>query len=148
MKIQCSIENIGNTQLSLQVLRNSLARAIDHSIKVFEIATCDQLTSFLVIDNTTQTAVWTGNGFRQDLMGEGGAGLHSAKILFLLFNIKASVIFDVLDLSPVQNINHPTETQNIILETILRDFLTKNTDDIRNADVIMVADQVPSYVRI
>jgi hypothetical protein len=144
------MESIGNTQLSLQKLRNSLARSIDNPIKVLEISTCDQLTSFLVIDGATSTAAWTGNGFRQDLLGEGGAGLNSAKILFLLFNIKVSVIFDILDLSAAEEISFdaPDEEKNIVLETILRDFLTKNARAIRNANVIKIAEQMPSYIRI
>jgi len=150
MRIQCSIESIGNTQMSLQILRNSLARSIDHSIKVFEVKTCEQLTSFLLIDLSDNTAVWTGDGFRQDLMGEGGAGLNSAKILFLLFNIKVSVIFDILDLVSTERISFdaPDEVQNIVLETILRDFITKNAQDIQNADAIQIADQMPEYIRI
>lgn len=150
MRIQCSIESIGNTQMSLQILRNSLARSIDHSIKVFEVKTCEQLTSFLLIDLTSNAAVWTGDGFRQDLMGEGGAGLNSAKILFLLFNIKVSVIFDILDLVATEEIRFdaPDEVQNIVLETILRDFITKNAQDIQNADAIQIADQMPEYIRI
>jgi hypothetical protein len=136
--------------MSLQILRNSLARSIDHSIKVFEVKTCEQLTSFLLIDLSDNTAVWTGDGFRQDLMGEGGAGLNSAKILFLLFNIKVSVIFDILDLVATERISFdaPDEVQNIVLETILRDFITKNAQDIQNADAIQIADQMPEYIRI
>jgi len=150
MRIQCSAESIGNTQLSLQTLRNALARSLDNPIKVLEITTCGQLTSFLVIDGAANTAVWTGNGFRQDLLGEGGAGLNSAKILFLLFNIKVSVIFDVLDLSSSDQtyVDDPDEAEDIILETILRDFLSKNAYDIRQADMIMIADQLPTYIRI
>lgn len=150
MRIQCIMKSIGNTQLSLQALRNSLARSIDNPIKVLEISTCDQLTSFLVIDGASNTAVWTGNGFRQDLLGEGGAGLNSAKILFQLFNIKVSVIFDILDLSSADQIcfDDPDEAKDIVLETILRDFLTKNAQDIRQADTIIIADQMPTYIRI
>lgn len=77
----------GITQLSLQMLRDTLARAVDQRIAVFEIQTSDLCCGYLILNRDTGIATFTGDGFRLDRSGEGGAGHRAAEILFSLFGV-------------------------------------------------------------
>lgn len=77
----------GITQRSLKLLRDSLAEKINHRIVVVEVPTNDLCCGYLIFDRELQNATWTGDGFRTDGGGEGGAGYKSARTLFRFFGI-------------------------------------------------------------
>ena len=77
----------GITSRSLKVLRNALAERIHHRLAVVEIPTSDLCCGFLILDRDTREAVFTGDGFRVDGGGEGGAGYRSARALFRVFGL-------------------------------------------------------------
>jgi len=87
MKILIDENTLGYTEPSLRRLRNELARRIDHKIVVHQIQTESICAGFLIVDYTVKEAVWSGDGFRTDGGGEGGAGFKSVEALFTIFNI-------------------------------------------------------------
>ena len=80
--------SFGITQRSLKILRDSLAQRMNHHIAVVEVPTNDLCCGFLILDRDLNEAIFTGDGFRTDGGGEGGAGYRSAEALFSLFRIK------------------------------------------------------------
>ena len=80
-------ESFGITQRSLKVLRDALARSIDHQIAVVEVPTNDLCSGFLILNKSTGIATFTGDGFRMDGGGEGGAGRKSAMALLTIYGI-------------------------------------------------------------
>lgn len=149
MHFMSHVDNIGNTQKSLQALRNAIARSIDSQIRVIEVKTCQHLTSFFVIDTVKETVTWTGDGFRLDLGGDGGAGLNSAKILFRLYNIKVDVLFQELDISSMSNveITEDPDAQNIALQSLLQDYIMRNWQQIEVTRLTCPAEEIPDYIR-
>ena len=87
MKILIDGETFGNTLKSLERLRNELAERIQHKISIHRVHTHDICCGFLIYDNTTKEAVWTGDGFRTDRGGEGGAGYKSACALLQIYGL-------------------------------------------------------------
>jgi len=77
----------GITQKSLKMLRDALAEKIKNRIIVVEVPTSDLCCGYFIFDWEWQNATWTGDGFRQDRRGEGGAGYRSAEVLLRLFGI-------------------------------------------------------------
>lgn len=77
----------GITQRSLKVLRDTIAERVHHRIAVFELPTSDLCCGYMFLDFDTGEAIFTGDGFRMDRGGEGGAGYRSAQALFALFRI-------------------------------------------------------------
>ena len=90
-------ETFGITQTSLKMLRDKLAEAIGHRLAVFEIPTSDLCCGFLILDWEEESATFTGDGFRMDRAGEGGAGYKTAEVLFRLFGIRAFPCDETLD---------------------------------------------------
>jgi len=78
----------GITERSLKMLRNTLAKRINHRIAVVEVPTDEICCGFLILDKDAQEAVFTGDGFRTDNGGEGGAGYKSAKALLNVLGIR------------------------------------------------------------
>lgn len=83
--------NWGITGRSLMSLRNELSKRLDHDICVLEVPTGNEICGFLIIDNTTDECVFTGDGFRTDKRGEGGRGYDQSKVLLALFGIKMPI---------------------------------------------------------
>lgn len=86
-KLSIDKETMGITCKSLKRLRDELARRIDHSITVWEIQTSELCCGFLIFDYDAAEAVWSGDGFRTDGEGEGGAGYKTAHVLLSIYNI-------------------------------------------------------------
>ena len=86
--ITIDIETFGITQRSLKMLRDTITKAASQHIAVFEIPTNDLCCSFLILNRDTQRATFTGDGFRMDGGGEGGAGYRSAQALLDMFGIR------------------------------------------------------------
>ena len=79
----------GITERSLKMLRDTLAERIDHRLAVIEVPTDQICCGFLILDKDAQEAIFTGDGFRTDNGGEGGAGYKSAKALLDVFGMPA-----------------------------------------------------------
>ena len=87
MRIIVDEETFGITVKSLKMLRNELAQRINNNIRVYQINTSNICCGFLIMDFTDMEAVWSGDGFRTDNGGEGGAGYRSAQALLKIFGI-------------------------------------------------------------
>ena len=98
MKIKYSIDSFGITYKSLKILRDALATSIGNDIAIAKIPTSDLCCGFLIVDKTRNEATFTGDGFRTDGGGEGGAGYRSAQALLNLFGLSFS---DVYPMAPV-----------------------------------------------
>lgn len=89
INIDYDLNSFGITERSLRVLRNALAEKIDHKIAVVEAPTSDLCCGYFIFDQyQAGRVVFTGDGFRTDGGGEGGAGYKSARALFAVFNIR------------------------------------------------------------
>ena len=88
MKARLDQEALGITERSLKVLRDEIARRVDHDLMVLEIPTSDITCGYLIVDRTAREAVFTGDGFRTDGGGEGGAGYRAAEAYLDIFRLK------------------------------------------------------------
>lgn len=86
-KVKFDVSTFGITHRSLKLLRNAIAESARHKIVVVEVPIDDLCCGFMVLDYDMQSATWTGDGFRTDGGGEGGAGYKTAKVLFDIFGI-------------------------------------------------------------
>ncbi|MBW1930270.1 MAG: hypothetical protein JRJ13_14100 [Deltaproteobacteria bacterium] len=88
MRVSLDQEALGITERSLKILRDEIARRVDHDLMVLEIPTSDITCSYLIVDRTVNQAVFTGDGFRTDGGGEGGAGYRAAEAYLDIFRLK------------------------------------------------------------
>ena len=86
-KVLYDRKTFGITQLSLKMLRDTLAERINREISVLEIPTNDICSGFLILDHDEKAAIFTGDGFRTDNCDEGGAGCRAALALFGIYGI-------------------------------------------------------------
>ena len=98
-KVEYNRNTFGITQLSLMMLRDTLAEHINHTLVVVEVPTSDLVCGFLILDYTIQEAIFTGDGFRSDRGGEGGAAYRAASALFAICGIDP-ILWDVIDILP------------------------------------------------
>ena len=89
MRVSLDEKALGITARSLKVLRDEIARRVDHELIVLEIPTSDITCGYLIVDRTLNEAVFTGDGFRTDGGGEGGAGYRAAEAYLDIFRLKA-----------------------------------------------------------
>lgn len=82
------MNSFGSTQRSLRILRDTIAERFHHRIAVVEIPLDDVCCGFLIFDEDSGEAIWTGDGFKSDECGEGGAGYFSANAIFRIFGIR------------------------------------------------------------
>ena len=139
MNIIFDKESFGITQKSLKILRDELARRIDNEIIVYEIPVNDICCGFIIIDKTRDEAVWTGDGFRFDRGGEGGAGYKTAEALFQIYGIQV----------------YQYTTLNLVLDDLWQDSKNKLmvlTEEINKGSVMdmrfmKLSEKKPSYLR-
>jgi len=86
-RIDFDPSSFGITQKSLKMLRDLLATQGHHRLAVVEVPTNDLCCGFFIFDWDYQRATWTGDGFRTDRQGEGGAGMLTAELLLAVFNL-------------------------------------------------------------
>ncbi len=139
MYVICYDENtFGTTKRSLKMLRDTLAKRIDHRIAVVQVPSNQICCGFLVLDVDAQEAIFTGDGFRTDNGGEGGAGYKSAKALLDLFGMQPICWAGIL------NIWDPYAPEEI------RRSLVRLVDQLQrclNADCyIKPTDRAPAYL--
>ncbi|RLG29058.1 hypothetical protein DRN98_08765, partial [Methanosarcinales archaeon] len=89
MRVSLDQEALGITERSLKVLRDEIARRVDDDLVVLKIPTSDITCGYLIVDRTVKEAVFTGDGFRTDGGGEGGAGYRAAEAYLDIFRLKA-----------------------------------------------------------
>lgn len=133
-------QSFGITQRSLKVLRDTLSRSIDHHIAVFEIPTNDLCCGYLILNRDTSTATFTGDGFRTDGGGEGGAGYRSAQAIISLFGLK---VFpgDPVDLSEIYIGGRESVRRKLF--KVARELQGLIGDQ----EFIRPSDKMPQYVR-
>jgi len=130
----------GITQRSLQMLRDTLARSIDHHVAMFEVSTNDLCCGFLVLNRDTGTVTFTGDGFRTDGGGEGGAGYRSARALLDLFGVRA------FHAGPV-DIEEIYQGHTEAVRRKLLSLAQELAGTLRQQDFVMISDRGPGYVR-
>lgn len=131
----------GITQKSLKMLRNALAEKVNHRIVVVEVPTNDVCCGYFILDWELQNATWTGDGFRTDAGGEGGAGYRSAKVLFSLFGIS------LIHHSEQINCNEVYSLQKGQTQRQLKALAAKIAGDIIEEEFFKPRERQPGYVR-
>lgn len=133
-------KNFGITIKSLTELRNLLADKLHHRIVIFQIKTSELTCGFLVFDWEYQNASFTGDGFRTDGGGEGGAGFKSAGILFNLFGINVNYSATFLE----DEFYKPDGSLN---ERRFWNFAEKLAEELSDLEFKKPIDELISYVR-
>ena len=134
--------SFGITWRSLKVLRDALAEKINHRICVVEIPTNDLCCGFLILDWEWQNATYSGDGFRVDRGGEGGAGYKTAEILFRIFGVQL-LSWDFINIEPVYTGEIPKEKA----EDYLKEMFQKIADELPETEFKKPVDSKPQYVR-
>jgi len=134
-------ETFGITQRSLKMLRDSLAQMIGHRLVVFEIPTSDLCCGFLILDWEWQSATFTGDGFRMDRAGEGGAGYKTAEVLFRLFGIHAFPCDEILDTTKLY------QGDRAFIEKKLLSLAQKLGDVVLDSEFRKPSKTNPEYIR-
>ena len=146
-RIDCSISD-GITQNSLMNFRNTIAKGIEHEIKVLSVSPNEMLVAFLIIDKTAKIITWTGDGFRQDYGGEGGAGYNTVQIINRIFNVKPHPMEEMISLEDTLDPSlQDSDGQNAVLASLIRDYLERNSDEIRMVPFECSAEKMPDYIR-
>jgi hypothetical protein len=130
----------GITQRSLKMLRDTISEKVKHRIVVVQIPTDDICCGYFIFDWEWQNATWTGDGFRTDEGGEGGAGFKSAEIFFKFFKIWP-IACERMDLNRIYILKEPDQKVEFL----------KLAQEIANAlndeDFKRPVDNIPEYVR-
>jgi hypothetical protein len=134
------INSFGITQRSLKILRDALTENINHRIAVVEIPTNDLCCGFFIFDWEWQRATWTGDGFRMDRCGEGGAGYRSAEVLFNLFGIKP-LIWDEIRMDEFFTLPEKE------IEAKLLEIARKIAQELQDNEFQTLVDKEPEYIR-
>ena len=134
-------DSLGITQRSLKVLRDTLSRSIDHRLAVVEVQTSDITCGFLVLDADAQLGVFTGDGFRHDGGGEGGAGYRSALKLIDLFGLKIQ-LWEDFDSSILYSPTLIPEQKRKMLLVLARKAVAKLSE----SDFVRPSERMPCYI--
>jgi len=132
---------LGITQRSLKVLRDTIARSMDHRLAVVEVETSDITCGYLILDADTGIATFTGDGFRHDSGGEGGAGYRSALKLIDLFGLKIQV-WENFDSSILYSPTLIAEQKRKMLLVLARKAVAKLSE----GDFARPSERVPRYI--
>ena len=143
-KVNPNIEAMGITQRSLKCLRDTVAEKLTHRIAVVEMPTNDLCCGYLILDWELQSATYSGDGFRMDKAGDGGAGYMSADVLLRLFGIRP-LSWEEVDLEPFQNLIF--EKRHKEANQVLKQLFQQIADEIPGSDFKRPVDSKPEYVR-
>jgi len=140
IRVIFDINSFGITQRSLKILRDALIENVNHKIAVVEVPTNDLCCGFFIFDWEWKRATWTGDGFRPDRCGEGGAGYRSAEALFDLLGIKPliwdEIKVDEFSLLPEKKI-----------EAKLLEIARKIAQELQDDEFQKPAEKDPEYIR-
>ena len=146
MRVSMDQEALGITERSLKVLRDEIARRVDHDLMVLpawladrEIPTSDITCGYLILDRTLNEAVFIGDGFRTDGGGEGGAGYRAAQAYLDIFRLKA-YFAEPVDMTKAYVGN--TDPVLSRLRELAEDALQRSPDRF-----VVPSDTTPSYMR-
>ena len=139
MRVSLDQEALGITERSLKVLRDEIARRVDDDLVVLKIPTSDITCGYLIVDRTVKEAVFTGDGFRTDGGGEGGAGYRAAEAYLDIFRLKA-YFAEPVDMTEAYTGN--TEAVIARLSELARDALENSQDRF-----VTPSQTSPSYMR-
>ncbi len=148
MKTKIYHDSMGCTQKSLQNLRNELSRRIDNNISVFKYSSGEICCGYIIVDKTTNEVIVTGDGFRTDGGGEGGAGYNTAQRLFQIFGIDVHNVYDNITsplLSYTEN-EQERKQQELFIENKLLKELEKQNYLEWDTDRI-ISENNPGYIR-
>ena len=120
MKIKFDINSFGITQKSLDNLKNELLTRARDKIAIIGVPTSHLCFGYLIIDKDKDEAIWTGDGFRIDRNGEGGAGYKTAETLFHILGLSDSSIYWVDMIDENELINNPKETLKKVIDNLLK----------------------------
>jgi hypothetical protein len=134
------VNSFGITQRSLKMLRDALSEKLIHKIAVVEVPTNNLCCGYLILDWEWHSATWTGDGFRMDRAGEGGAGYRSAKALFDMYGIR------VIPWEPV-NIEEVYALPEEQVSKLLLNIAQKIADELTEEEFNVPYDKMPGYVR-
>ena len=134
------INSFGITQRSLKILRDALTDNINHRIAVVEVPTNDLCCGFFIFDWEWQRATWTGDGFRLDRCGEGGAGYRSAEALFNLFGIE-SIVWDEIRMDEFYMLSKRE------IEARLLEIARKIAEELQDDEFQSLIKKEPKYIR-
>ncbi len=112
----------------------------DH-IAVVEVPTNNLCCGFFIFNLESNCAVWTGDGFRTDRCGEGGAGYRSAKALFDIYGIKV-IPWDSVNMEEIYV--YPKEKVEEFLISLARSI----GKEIDSKSFQIPIERKPYYVRI
>ena len=96
-KVTVDENTFGVTCRSLKMLRDTMALRATHQLAIVEIPTFDLCCGFLIFDQDSSEAIFTGDGFRSDKQGEGGAGFITAIALLRIFGFSSWTTWDPFD---------------------------------------------------
>ena len=139
MRVSMNQEALGITERSLKVLRDQIARRVDDDLMVLEIPTSDITCGYLIVDRTLNEAVFTGDGFRTDGGGEGGAGYRAAQAYLDIFRLKAYFAEPVDMTEPYAGNTGPLIAR---LSELAQQALESNSDRF-----VVPSNTTPSYLR-
>lgn len=134
------LSSFGITQKSLKILRNTLAEKINHRIAVVEVPTNDICCGYFIFDWEWQGATWTGDGFRFDGGGEGGAGYKSAKVLFSLFRVR-EIPWEQVNFDEIYHLPESEISQQ------LKVLAKKIAESLSDEEFFKPSERKPEYVR-
>jgi len=122
-RVAFDIETFGTTKPSLAVLQDSLDYRDQHRLAVVQVDVGDIRCGFFVIDADAGVAVFTGDGFRHDYGGEGGAGYRKAQELcesrgLRIFNF--GQVSDLELLYPLAAKNKTDEIKTLLSQVVKR----------------------------
>jgi len=139
MRVSMDQEALGITERSLKVLRDEIARRVDHDLMVLEIPTSDITCGYLIVDRTLNEAVFTGDGFRTDGGGEGGAGYRAVVAYLDIFRLKP-YFAELVDMTQV----YAGDTEPLIarLSELAQEALENSPDRF-----VAPSNTTPSYLR-
>ena len=140
IRVIFDVNSFGITQRSLKILRDALIENVNHKIAVVEVPTNDLCCGFFIFDWEWKWATWTGDGFRLDRCGEGGAGYRSAEALFNLLGI-IPIVWDETKMDEFSML--PEEEIEIKLLEIAR----KIAKELQDNEFQIPIKKKPNYVR-
>ncbi|MEW6417230.1 MAG: hypothetical protein AB1480_03815 [Nitrospirota bacterium] len=134
------VNTFGITQRSLKMLRDALSEKLTHRIAVVEVPTNNLCCGYFIFDWEWQNATFTGDGFRTDRAGEGGAGYRSAEALFTLYRIQP-IPWDSVNLEEIYTLPEKE------IEKLLLELARKIADELDDREFSRPVDKNPYYIR-
>lgn len=140
-RVDFNEDTFGITQKSLKMLRDTLAAKLKHYIVVAKVPTSNLCCGYFIFDWDAQDVTWTGDGFRLDGAGEGGAGYKSAQSLFTLYDI-IPVSWETVNFEEIYSGVDKNKIGNFLFN-LARDIV----NDLDDSLFYIPADRSPKYIR-